>query len=287
MTGYGKADLPLLNSQWQIEMRAVNSKMLDFNPRLPQRFKSLEIDIRKCVSQQLYRGKIDIVINEQNNTAPSNVHVNKQTAMRFYGEIQEVAEALSISLSNNIMGDIMRMPEVVQQSEDPLSEEDLTRVLQAVEQACVALNHFREQEGSVLQADFQQRLQHIRDYVVQIEPYREERINKLRQRFAKELEKTFGSVEIDRNRMEQEMIFYIEKLDITEEIVRLGQHITYFEETMQAGDGQGKKLNFIAQEMGREINTIGSKANNANIQHIVVNMKDELEKIKEQMLNIL
>ncbi len=287
MTGYGKADFVLWQNQWQIELRAVNSKVLDFNPRLPQRFKALENDIRKIISTKLQRGKIDILISEQNNNNAADVHINQSAAQRYYTEIKATANTLSIPLSDTIMSDILRMPEVVRQADNEMTETDSQAILQAIARASDALDLFRTKEGKSLQSDFTKRTKKITDYIEQIKAIKDKRITRLRERFNNELEKTFSNVDIDRNRLEQEIIFYIEKLDITEEIVRLRQHINYFSETMEAPDSQGKKLGFITQEMGREINTIGSKANDADIQHIVVNMKDELEKIKEQMLNIL
>ncbi len=287
MTGYGKADFVLWQSQWQIELRAVNSKVLDFNPRLPQRFKALENDIRKIISTKLQRGKIDVLISEQNNNNAADVHINQAAAMRYYTELKATAEALSIPLSETIMGDILRMPEVIQQADNEITEADSQAILAAIANAADALDMFRTKEGKSLQSDFIKRTQKITDYIEQIKAIKGQRIIRLRERFNNELAQTFSNIDIDRNRLEQEIIFYIEKLDITEEIVRLRQHIKYFSETMEAVDSQGKKLGFITQEMGREINTIGSKANDADIQHIVVNMKDELEKIKEQMLNIL
>ncbi len=260
---------------------------MDFNPRLPQRFKALENDIRKIISAKLQRGKIDILISEQNNNHAADVHINQTAAMRYYTEIKTTAEALSMPLSDSIMSDILRMPEVIQQADNEITDTDSQAILAAVAKASEALDVFRTKEGKSLQDDFTKRTQKITDYIEQIKAIKDQRIIRLRERFNNELEKTFANVDIDRNRLEQEIIFYIEKLDITEEIVRLRQHIKYFGETMEAVDSQGKKLGFITQEMGREINTIGSKANDANIQHIVVNMKDELEKIKEQMLNIL
>lgn len=288
MTGYGKAECILGDSVWQIELRTVNSKVLDFNCRVPQLFKAFENEIRKIIAKHLQRGKVDLLLSMQNNASTiSHSQIDQEVVKNYYEQLQALSVDVSVPLGSNVLSDILRLPDVLRPVEECLTEDDIDKFFKALAQACVDLDDFRRHEGKSLQQDFNNRIGVIANYLEQINAIKDNRIIRLRERFAADLEKYFGQIPTDDNRLEQEIIYYIEKLDITEEIVRLHQHLQYFSDTMDMPESQGKKLNFITQEIGREINTIGSKANDAEMQHLVVNMKDELEKIKEQMLNIL
>lgn len=288
MTGYGKAECILGDSVWQIELRTVNSKVLDFNCRVPQLFKAFENEIRKIIAKHLQRGKVDLLLSMQNNASTiSHSQIDQEVVKNYYEQLQALSVDVSVPLGSNVLSDILRLPDVLRPVEECLTEDDIDKFFKALAQACVDLDDFRRHEGKSLQQDFNNRIGVIANYLEQINAIKDNRIIRLRERFAADLEKYFGQIPTNDNRLEQEIIYYIEKLDITEEIVRLHQHLQYFSDTMDMPESQGKKLNFITQEIGREINTIGSKANDAEMQHLVVNMKDELEKIKEQMLNIL
>lgn len=286
MTGFGQAEGNIGDLKVSIQMRSLNSKILDLNLRVPNLFKELEGEIRKKVSDQLNRGKIEVSIHlqdESNSKAPS---INQEVFRKYYEELKLLAEDLGISFLDPIAS-ISKFPEVFSSEEKKLSEEDQKQFLLILEKCTENLNEFRRDEGTQLEKDLLQQIQNIKNQLQEALQYEEDRIENVRNRITQKLEEYTDSINIDKDRFEQELIYYLEKFDVSEEKVRLSTHCQYFEEIVQSEDQQGKKLNFIAQEIGREINTLGSKANHAEMQKQVVLMKESLEKIKEQVLNIL
>ena len=290
MTGFGKAEASTPTQKISVEIRSINSKQADISLRFPQEIRHIELAARKRVIEKLQRGKIDIFISfEQLHTEPS-IQLNSELGKRYWQLLQEFSQSTSIPLPTDPMRMVLNMPGVMN-TESSTSEketQDLENItMQAVEEACDKLNEFRLQEGKSLYNGFIKNVQSIAQLLDSVAPYEAERITEIRQRIEEGLSK-YVDVEYDRSRLEQEMIYYIEKLDVNEEKNRLRNHIKYFIETLDHEEvGQGRKLGFIAQEMGREINTLGSKSNHATLQKIVVKMKDELEQIKEQVLNVL
>ena len=290
MTGFGKAEASTPTQKISVEIRSINSKQADISLRFPQEIRHIELAARKRVIEKLQRGKIDIFISfEQLHTEPS-IQLNSELGKRYWQLLQEFSQSTSIPLPTDPMRMVLNMPGVMN-TESSTSEketQDLENItMQAVEEACDKLNEFRLQEGKSLYNGFIKNVQSIAQLLDSVAPYEAERISEIRQRIEEGLSK-YVDVEYDRSRLEQEMIYYIEKLDVNEEKNRLRNHIKYFIETLDHEEvGQGRKLGFIAQEMGREINTLGSKSNHATLQKIVVKMKDELEQIKEQVLNVL
>ena len=286
MTGFGKSEVSLPTKKITVEVRSLNSKQLDLSVKLPGIYRSYEFDIRSKAAAAIVRGKSDISITVENTAVQTSATVNKELFREY---LQQVSDALAFSGADAaydaILPVVMRMPDVVSTQAEGVSEEEHAALMQAVDEALSHFNSFREQEGAILIADLLKRVDNIEDYKLQVEPYEQARCETIRNRIREHLAQL--QVEVDQNRLEQEMIFYIEKLDITEEKVRLKNHCRYFREVASSEEAAGRKLGFIAQEMGREINTLGSKANEANMQILVVKMKDELEKIKEQVLNIL
>ena len=291
MTGYGKAEAILPGLKLTIEIKSLNSKQTDISLKLPSVYRPREPEIRNFLIQQLERGKIDLFANAEVTGDLSTVSINKPLALHYYRELKDLQEEMMEHSDDDLLPVIMRMPDIIQTGREEISESDWDTVKQAIDKAVMQVRTFRNDEGNVLEKDLLARLKIIQNLLISIEPFEKQRTQSIRERIHKELMNLTGSdgnpLPVDQNRFEQELIFYLEKLDITEEKVRLGKHCTYFLETIREEASQGKKLGFIVQEMGREINTIGSKANNAEIQRIVVQMKDELEKIKEQLLNIL
>lgn len=287
MTGFGKAVVELAGKTINIEIRSVNSKNFDFISRIPPYFREKEPEMRKEAQAILSRGKIELSLSETNSNSSSSVEINTEVLKKHFASLKAVASEMGIAASADWLGSIMRIPDVLNSAQQDIDVNEWKSISQGVEKACLSLNNFRVEEGGALMLDFEKRIANIRKFQQDIIPFEEERINKIRARFEQDLGGSIDANKIDRNRLEQEIIFYLEKLDITEEKVRLLQHLDYFLETIREDESQGKKLNFISQEIGRELNTLGSKANHAQIQRIVVMMKDELEKIKEQMLNIL
>lgn len=287
MTGFGKGEA-LIGDQKKItvEIRSLNSKQLDLNLRLPAIYRASEHEVRSIITRRLQRGKVDAFITVESQQTKSPAKINHEL---FRAYLRQVTDALTFSgieaSFDAIVPAVMRLPEVVSSEEESLSEEESKALLAAVEQACDGMDAFREQEGKILITDLLHRIDLIEQYKEEVIPFEEQRCETIRRRILENLAKI--PVEVDSNRFEQEMIFYLEKLDITEEKVRLKNHCNYFREVAAGEEGVGRKLGFIAQELGREINTMGSKANETNIQILVVKMKDELEKIKEQVLNIL
>ena len=294
MTGYGKAESQIANKKLIVEIRSLNSKSMDLNVRIAPQLRSKELEIRTLISQRLERGKVDLSIYYQDavqgDTTTAFAPINHDAFIYYYKELSALQHELGIP-SQDLVATIMRMPDVTKlQDQSDITDEEWGIVLQTIEAAVAQFNAFREQEGASLYRMFCEKLDAIGALLSDVEPYEQGRVEKIKSRIEANLEQLSAATQqaIDRNRLEQEMIFYLEKLDITEEKVRLTNHLKYFRETMDnEGSGVGKKLGFIAQEMGREINTLGSKSNQSEMQIIVVKMKDILEQIKEQVLNVL
>lgn len=286
MTGFGKGEVSLPNKKITVEVRSLNSKQLDLSVRMPGIYRQMEFELRSIASAAIQRGKADITVTVENTAVSTSATVNKEI---FDAYLRQVDEALSYAGASAaydaLVPAILRMPDVVSTQTESLSEEEGEALKQALNQALKQFNSFREQEGATLISDLLRRVDMIEEYKRQVEPFEATRAETIKNRIRENLAQL--KVDIDTNRLEQEMIFYIEKLDITEEKVRLANHCNYFREVAASEEAAGRKLGFIAQEMGREINTLGSKSNEANMQILVVKMKDELEKIKEQVLNIL
>ncbi|MBA5629015.1 YicC family protein [Moheibacter sp. BDHS18] len=282
MTGYGKAVAECSDKKLTVEIRSLNSKSLDLNTRLPFLYKEKELEIRKILSEKLQRGKVDFSIQTEitadNKTQQINSDIIKAYMQEFRQIVPEANDAELLSI-------VMRLPDVMTFTCNSLAEDEWDLCQKIILEAIENLQFFRTDEGKVLEQEFVQRIQIILSLLIDIEPFEKERIGILKERFVKNLEEL--SVEYDENRFEQELVYYLEKLDVTEEKVRLKNHCEYFLKTLESPDSNGKKLGFITQEIGREINTLGSKSNHSEMQKIVVQMKDELEKIKEQALNIL
>ena len=296
MTGYGKAEKQVANNKKLIvEVRSLNSKSLDLNVRIAPQLRSKELEIRTLIGQRLERGKIDLSIYYQDaaqgEEAASYTPINREAFAYYYKELTDLQKELGWANNQDIVSAILRMPDVTKTQEtNEINDEEWAVVLQAIDEAVDAFNAFRKQEGASLYQMFCDKLDAIATLLAEVEPYEQSRIEKIKARIEANLEQLSAATQqaVDHNRLEQEMIFYLEKLDITEEKVRLTNHLKYFRETMDSeGAGVGKKLGFIAQEMGREINTLGSKSNQSEMQIIVVKMKDILEQIKEQVLNVL
>jgi len=287
MTGYGKAIVSLPNKSIVIEIKALNSKYFDFVSRIPSLYKEKEPIIRTLLNGILERGKIELSMLTENKSGDTSVKVDQAAADAYLKQVKELQNELNLPDDPNLLSTLLKMPDVLSSPMEDLDEEEWLAIEIGLKQAAVKLDAFRISEGDVLLKDFSKRIELIREYSEAVVPFEEPRIELLRTRFKKNLYSLAEESTFDTNRFEQELIYYIEKLDITEEKVRLARHLDYFIETLNDGGANGKKLNFIAQEIGREINTIGSKANSADIQKLVVMMKDELEKIKEQLSNIL
>lgn len=287
MTGYGKSVAEYKGKRITAEIRSLNSKALDLSTRVAPIYREREMEIRAMVSRRLERGKVDFSLWVEQDEAAEAARVNLPVAQAYKNEIAEASQALGIAEPADWWPLLMRLPDVVEKApQQELTDEEWQVAAGAVEAAVDALVQFRQQEGEALQRKFQEKLDRIGQLLSGIEPYEKSRVPKIRQRIEDGLA-AIPAVEYDRGRLEQEMIYYIEKLDISEEKQRLANHLRYFRETMEEGHGQGKKLGFIAQEMGREINTTGSKSNLSEMQNLVVMMKDELEQIKEQVLNVM
>lgn len=288
MTGYGKADALFSEKKIHVEIKSLNSKSLDLSMRLAGLYREKEMEIRQYISQQLERGKVDFTIWVEKDVTTQTPSINEEVVNKYIQQIRTISESQSIPFpENHIWEVIVRMPEITQTTTiEELSDEEWNIVWLAVEEAVAQLIAFRKQEGEALTLKFKKNLSRIESIMKEIESYEQCRVEKIRQRLEERLSELKG-VDYDKNRLEQELIYYIEKLDINEEKQRLTNHLNYFRETMENEKGQGKKLGFIAQEMGREINTTGSKSNQAEMQNLVVMMKDELEQIKEQVLNVM
>ncbi len=290
MTGFGKSEIATSERKITVETRSLNGKQLDLSVKLPARYRQFEYEIRNRAAKVLQRGKVDMFITVENTSAKASAASVNTELFKVYSE-QLMALALASGLGGSsevqsqVLASVMRMPDVVSSDADAVGKEESEALLRAVDEALVAHDKFREQEGTVLIADLLHRVDLIQSYKQSVIPFEVRRTEVIRQRILDQLSTL--AVNYDANRLEQEMIFYLEKLDITEEKVRLDKHCDYFREVVAGEESVGRKLGFVAQEMGREINTMGSKANDSEIQILVVKMKDELEKIKEQVLNIL
>ena len=287
MTGYGKADAEFQGKKIHVEIKSLNSKALDLTTRVAQLYREKEMEIRAMIQSSLERGKVEFSLWVEKGETVTAASINGNIVAAYAQQIKEISDKLGWNFPTDPWSVIVRLPEITQSNAaETLSEEEWSVVRQAVQEAIDHLVAFRKQEGVALAAKFAEKLDNIAALMEQIVPFEQSRVAKIRERLETRLEELKG-VDYDKNRLEQELIYYIEKLDISEEKQRLANHLNYFRETMQNGHGQGKKLGFIAQEMGREINTTGSKSNQAEMQNIVVKMKDELEQIKEQVLNVM
>ena len=287
MTGYGKADAEFQGKKIHVEIKSLNSKALDLTTRVAQLYREKEMEIRAMIQSSLERGKVEFSLWVEKGETVTAASINGNIVAAYAQQIKEISDTLGWNFPADPWSVIVRLPEITQSNAvETLSEEEWGVVRQAVQEAIDHLVAFRKQEGVALAAKFAEKLDNIAALMEQIVPFEQGRVAKIRERLETRLEELKG-VDYDKNRLEQELIYYIEKLDISEEKQRLANHLNYFRETMQNGHGQGKKLGFIAQEMGREINTTGSKSNQAEMQNIVVKMKDELEQIKEQVLNVM
>ena len=283
MTGFGKAELVLDEKKINVEIRSLNSKQADINTRISSVYREKELEVRKVLTKELQRGKIDFALYAENISSSSNVQVNSELIESYQSQLKD----LSFTNDNSdFLSVVMRMPDVLINEKPILDENEWKDISLTIKNAISKFKEFRNQEGTAMGEELANRVNAIKNELVKVEDFEEERILKVKDRLKENLDKLEDS-NVDQNRFEQEIIYYLEKFDVTEEKVRLANHCDYFLQTMELAEGQGKKLGFICQEMGREINTLGSKANHQEIQKIVVDMKDNLEKIKEQVLNVL
>jgi uncharacterized protein (TIGR00255 family) len=287
MTGYGKAVVAFKEKKIHVEIKSLNSKQLDLNTRIAPLYREKEMEMRQMVAEALIRGKVDMSVWVEKEMAVDPTPINAQLVENYYQQIKSISEKTGIPAPEDWFYTLLRMPDVMTKTDvEELDEEEWAVVKGGVAEALKNLVDFRTQEGAALQKKFAEKIDNIGKLMSEIEPYEKSRVEKIKARIIDGLQQ-IPSAEYDKNRLEQELIYYIEKLDISEEKQRLANHLKYFRDTMNEPAGQGKKLGFIAQEMGREINTTGSKSNQAEMQNIVVKMKDELEQIKEQVLNAL
>ena len=287
MTGYGKAVVTYNGKKINVEVKSLNSKALDLSTRIAPLYREKEMEIRQMVTRKLVRGKVDFAVWIEKDASTDATPINGELVANYYRQISDIAAKTGIPVPADWFSLLLRMPDVTTRTDtEELTDEEWAAARSAVEEAVDKLVAFRTQEGAALQKKFGEKIDNIERLLHSIEPWEKARVEKIRSRIVDGL-KSIPDVEYDKNRLEQELIYYIEKLDISEEKQRLANHLKYFRETMDEAAGQGKKLGFIAQEMGREINTTGSKSNQAEMQNIVVKMKDELEQIKEQVLNAL
>lgn len=286
MTGFGKATGEWKNKKINIEIRSLNSKQMDLNVKMPSLYRSKELELRSYITKQTERGRMDVSIYVENGMDENAAVINKTLVESYIRQLKEIAKKTDVD-TDDLLAIAMRMPDVFKQESEELEEVEWEYVMKKVDEAIEAFNQFRADEGNVLLNDFTERINTIVNLLKEIEKLEQARIQQIRDRIKKNVYELIPAEAIDKNRFEQELIYYIEKLDITEEKVRLRSHCDYFLEALKSPNAEGRKLGFISQEIGREINTIGSKANDAAIQKFVVQMKDELEKIKEQSLNVL
>ena len=288
MTGYGKATAELPDKKINVEIKSLNSKAMDLSARIAPLYREKEMEIRNEISRMLERGKVDFSLwIEKKDAEQLATPINQELVEAYYKRIKEISASAGIPEPADWFATLLRMPDVMTKNEtQELSDEEWAVAHVAVEEAIGHLIDFRKQEGAALEKKFREKIGNIARLLESVAPYEQERVGKVKDRITDALEKTL-SVDYDKNRLEQELIYYIEKLDVNEEKQRLANHLKYFISTLESGSGQGKKLGFIAQEMGREINTLGSKSNHAEMQKTVVQMKDELEQIKEQVLNVM
>lgn len=287
MTGYGKAECSYGHKKIHAEIKSLNSKSLDLSTRIAPLYREKEMEIRQLITQRLERGKVDFNLWIEKDEATAAPLISQEVVAGYVEQIRQISEARALPMPENLWEIVLRLPETTQMAAaEELTEEEWSAVNEVIQQAIDRLTEFRKQEGDALMKKFNEKIDNIESLLASIEPFEQGRVEKIRQRLEERLAELKG-VDYDRGRLEQELIYYIEKLDISEEKQRLTNHLRYFRDTLQNGHAQGKKLGFIAQEMGREINTTGSKSNQAEMQNIVVKMKDELEQIKEQVLNVM
>ena len=281
MTGFGKAEIQIENKNYILELRSLNSKGLELSCRLPTQFREIELHLKKIIVESLKRGKVDLSLNVENIDQPNARNINLAAVNQYIEQLSKIQDADRLEL----LKIAIKLPDTLKTEINDIDDAEIKTIEDLLREVLISLNEFRSHEGASLEEDFKIRLINLQTLIDQINKEDPERIEKIQNKLKASLEEL--QIEIDQNRFEQELIYYIEKYDITEEKVRLSNHIIYFTNTMENPSSSGKKLGFIAQEMGREINTIGSKANHAGLQKIVIQMKDELEKIKEQLLNVL
>jgi uncharacterized protein (TIGR00255 family) len=287
MTGFGRANAQINQTNYTVEIKSLNSKQLDLNLKLPLNFKEKEIEIRKHISDLLVRGKVDVYISTEKGEDSTGYVINQSVIENYFNQMKKIQSSLMIE-APDMLNALLRLPNVLQAQENNFDENEFAALWESLQEAIVQLNEFRIQEGKALEMDFEKRISTILHLNKEIQELAPKRAEKVREKISESLKNLSEKIEVNNDRFEQEMIFYLEKFDITEEVVRLENHCDYFTETMADTEvSKGKKLNFISQELGREINTIGSKANDVDIQKKVVQMKDELEKIKEQLNNVL
>jgi len=287
MTGFGKAEKSYTNKTISIEIKSLNSKNCDVNVKLPYSLREKELDIRKQISQQLQRGKISCLIEQQYENEDKASTINKPVVRNYIRQIRELTDEMNIPIGDELLKIALQMPDSLQKEDEEVDEDEWKVVSETLTEAMSELEVFRQQEGDAIEKDFNSRIDLLSKYLKEIDKSDQGRIERIKERLNERFNEIKNDYEIDQQRFEQEVVYYLDKLDITEEKVRLDNHFNYFLETMQQQKIAGKKLNFVAQEIGREINTIGSKANDPDIQKYVVQMKDELEKIKEQLMNVL
>jgi len=287
MTGFGKTEFEVGTKKITLEIKSLNSKQLDINTRVPSMYREKDLEIRRLISEMLTRGKVDFAIYLDNLGTESTSRVNAAIIKDYYRQLADVHQELGLEINESIMQSIMRLPETVKMVYDELDETEWLVVRENLVKTLENLNTFRDQEGLALKVDIDANIANILDLLNQVEPFENQRMENVKTKIKESLDALQLNGSLDKNRFEQELIYYMEKLDINEEKVRLANHCSYFTETMNEDEPSGRKLGFIAQEIGREINTLGSKANESNLQRIVVQMKDNLEKIKEQVLNVL
>ena len=287
MTGYGKSECLLPDKKLSIEIRSLNSKQMDTNTRLPSLYKEKELEIRQLITAGLERGKVECSIHYELSENTSSGTINEPVVKSYYEQLYKIAGELGLPASTELLSTVLRMPDTIRTEKAEIEDEEWLRVKEALMQALEQVREFRNQEGLSLDKDMRLRVHSISEKLAQVANYESERMEQIRERIGNNLAEFLKKDAMDENRFEQELIYYIEKLDVPEEKVRQANHCNYFLETMDDQGPAGKKLGFISQEMGREINTLGSKANHTEIQKLVVVMKDELERIKEQVLNVL
>ena len=286
MTGYGKAECELSQKKVKIEIKSLNSKQMDLNTRISLLFREKDLEIRRELSDKLVRGKVDFILYTESLGEDAATKINPGIVRSYYKQLEQISADLNIQLSENILQSILSLPEVVRNEREELNDAEWKLILLKIAEAIKALELFRIQEGAILKQDLVANVQSITTLLTEVDQYEEERVTRIKEKIYEGL-KDISIEQVNENRLEQEMIFYLEKMDVNEEKVRLLNHCNYFLETIELNEPVGKKLGFIAQEIGREVNTLGSKANHLAMQKLVIQMKDSLEKIKEQLLNVL
>lgn len=286
MTGFGKSLVELKGKSITIEIKSLNSKQLDINTRMPGIYKEKDLDIRNLLAIHLKRGKIDFSLQLEYVGEESNFKLNKELALNYYQQLKELSANIGEETNTDFISVLARMPDILKSEKKEIDEQEWLEVERGIRQSIEEIDGFRIHEGNILEKDLSKRVFMILEFLSSLRPYEEKRIDIVRERLSNNMTQFYNGT-YDANRFEQELIYFLEKADITEEKVRLKKHCDYFIETLQQSESQGKKLGFISQEIGREVNTLGAKAYDADMQRIIVQMKDELEKIKEQLLNIL